>query len=490
MSHPAQEIMIQALWQMWAVAAVITAGMLPPARAATTDVQDTTTETELPNRNEAGLSEGLEHTEHILHANSFVLSQNVTWEDDWNHRVNQYFKHFEVAAFKLSDGPGYLLGRLGPLESIVVIEYGPLVSVIMVSYNANDTVTYASASILNQTWRPLELIIVDDCSTDSTWQVLMGIAASDKRVRLLRNKVRVGPYVSKNTALGIARGEYITGQDADDWAHPHRLHVQVKDLMDSQGTARANMIRMLRVQDNGYITPCDRSPFCPDGFVRQAFISVMYETKFLKTILGNWDSVWYGADFELIERAKRVAGQVLHELGFVGILMRDRPGSLGKEGYNSPIPSVLTSGAAGGEASNRQQYYEAFSKWHKLNVTSLEHAFVDFPSPRRPFRAPGNMEVDIDLVHTNQHTHMADIISYSKFIGKTFYEGRLRAVSCFSPLRAPLGCSTIFQEHKALSALAIGLVVMTFVRWYRCFPRCRGLRHPRNFSRIVSWKVS
>ena len=83
--------------------------------------------------------------------------------------------------------------------------------VMMPAWNSEDTLEAAAMSILDQTWQNLELLIVDDASHDDTWAVMEILARRDERVRITRNKVNVGPYVSKNVALGHARGDWITG---------------------------------------------------------------------------------------------------------------------------------------------------------------------------------------------------------------------------------------------------------------------------------------
>lgn len=111
------------------------------------------------------------------------------------------------------------------------------VSVIMTAFNCRDTIQYAIDSILSQTMKPLEVIVVDDASTDGTAEIAMDYASRDGRVVLLRSDQNSGAYVCRNLALDKARGEYIAIQDCDDYAHPERLAHQVAQIDDCQTVA-------------------------------------------------------------------------------------------------------------------------------------------------------------------------------------------------------------------------------------------------------------
>jgi len=104
----------------------------------------------------------------------------------------------------------------------------PLVSVLMPVYNGEPYLREAVESILNQTFTDFEFIIIDDGSTDSTWEIL--IEHNDPRIRLVRNKANIGLIRSLNKGLGLARGEYIARMDADDVSFPERLAQQVSSL--------------------------------------------------------------------------------------------------------------------------------------------------------------------------------------------------------------------------------------------------------------------
>ena len=105
-----------------------------------------------------------------------------------------------------------------------------LISVLLPTYNVADYIDEAVQSILSQTYTNIELIIVDDCSTDETYAKLEQIAASDKRIVLMKNESNRRIVFSLNRALSIARGSYIARMDGDDISVPARLEKMKEDL--------------------------------------------------------------------------------------------------------------------------------------------------------------------------------------------------------------------------------------------------------------------
>jgi len=104
----------------------------------------------------------------------------------------------------------------------------PIVSVIMPVYNAKKYVSAAVDSILGQSFADLELIIVDDCSTDGSWELVSKIR--DPRVKVLRQASNMGYPHAMNLGLSVARGVYMARMDADDVSEPERLATQVSFL--------------------------------------------------------------------------------------------------------------------------------------------------------------------------------------------------------------------------------------------------------------------
>jgi glycosyltransferase involved in cell wall biosynthesis len=104
----------------------------------------------------------------------------------------------------------------------------PLVSVLMPAYNHAPYVRAAVESVLGQTYDNLELIAIDDASSDATWEVLQTFA--DARLRLYRHDANQGAHATLNEALAMAKGEFITIINSDDIFHPERLAACLKEL--------------------------------------------------------------------------------------------------------------------------------------------------------------------------------------------------------------------------------------------------------------------
>ena len=103
-----------------------------------------------------------------------------------------------------------------------------MVSVIIPTYNREKTILRAVSSVLNQTYGDLELIVVDDCSTDKTEEIVKSI--EDSRVIFVKLEKNSGACVARNTGIAMARGEYIAFQDSDDEWLSNKLEKQLEYL--------------------------------------------------------------------------------------------------------------------------------------------------------------------------------------------------------------------------------------------------------------------
>ena len=98
-----------------------------------------------------------------------------------------------------------------------------LVSVIMSNFNGSRYMAAAVTSVLSQSYRNLELIVVDDASEDDSLTILKRLKSGDKRLRVIARDNNVGPAEARNTAFDAARGTWVAVVDADDLLHPRRI---------------------------------------------------------------------------------------------------------------------------------------------------------------------------------------------------------------------------------------------------------------------------
>ena len=109
----------------------------------------------------------------------------------------------------------------------------PLVSVVMAAYNAGKTIVSSVRSLLAQSYRNWELVVVDDKSTDNTAALIAELAGSDSRIRpIFLSENSGGPAFPRNEAIRASRGSYISFLDADDQWLPAKLERQLKFMLE------------------------------------------------------------------------------------------------------------------------------------------------------------------------------------------------------------------------------------------------------------------
>ena len=115
------------------------------------------------------------------------------------------------------------MDRIGILDSSRPDDYPCRVSVIIPVYNVEPYIEECLDSVRNQTLRDLEILCIDDCSTDGSWALVERAAGEDERIRLERNPKNLGLASTRNAGLSLARGEYVYFLDADDRILPEAL---------------------------------------------------------------------------------------------------------------------------------------------------------------------------------------------------------------------------------------------------------------------------
>jgi glycosyltransferase involved in cell wall biosynthesis len=255
----------------------------------------------------------------------------------------------------------------------------PKISVIIPAYNAQDTIEVALRSVLEQTWANLEVVVVDDCSKDATYDLIRQVAKIDKRVVPVIHDQNQGAYAARNSGLLHATGDFITTHDSDDWSHPQKLEAQARAL-----TAKSDIVATLsyfaRVNENLRFTrewrPADRN-------IRYSSSSLMLTSEAMKT-LGRWDRVRTSADTELILRMSAIFGQ-----GACRKIHSDVPLSFSLD-EESSLTRQKTTHSKTIFFGSRREYHEA-AAWWRENTPEKSTLRLDPHSISRPFPAPGLM---------------------------------------------------------------------------------------------------
>lgn len=178
---------------------------------------------------------------------------------------------------------------------------GPLISVVVAARDAGATLALAVGSLQRQTWKDLEILVVDDHSVDDTTKVAAGLAAADSRIRLLKVTGAPGAARARNLGVEAAEGDFIAFQDADDWAHPERLERQVAAAR--RDGAIASVAKHFRLGADG-------APMSPRVFplARACPISLLVRADAARAV-GGFEEEPVGTDSEYLARLDLLYGR-------------------------------------------------------------------------------------------------------------------------------------------------------------------------------------
>ncbi|MCI9487774.1 MAG: glycosyltransferase [Lachnospiraceae bacterium] len=131
----------------------------------------------------------------------------------------------------------------------------PLVSWLMPVYNAGNSLSVAMESMLNQTYGNTEIVIINDCSSDDSGNILKRYAKQNPQIRVYENEKNMGVALSLNRGLKLCRGKYIARMDADDFSYPERIKKQVEFMETNEdvgilgsGICEINSEKNLRIK--------------------------------------------------------------------------------------------------------------------------------------------------------------------------------------------------------------------------------------------------
>ncbi len=222
------------------------------------------------------------------------------------HWINRVFDNRGLAALQKRDSARALAldNLMATVPSRSTDRRPGKISIIMPAYNAASTLALAMESILGQTWDDIELIVVDDCSTDDTFEIAQRYAAQDPRVTAVRQTRNMGAYAARNAGVRRCTGDFITVHDCDDWSHPQKLETQMNALLEDSRLL-GSFSFWVKVDWEMNIVGGWR----PWGNLIEFNESSFLFRRSLIESLGEWDNVRVAGDREFIWRAEAKFGK-------------------------------------------------------------------------------------------------------------------------------------------------------------------------------------
>ena len=245
----------------------------------------------------------------ICALSNLIHKSNESSQDSDSLRMNQVNRIYvgsNISPLSLLDkSKGFVFGNIGCSVLHNIGESRFKISVLMPVYQAEEFIELSINSMLNQTWRNLEIIAVEDYSSDRSWDILQELASKDSRLKVYRNEKNMGAYTTRNKALKLASGDFITVHDSDDWSHPQMLEKQI-ELMLNDESIKITWSYMTRVTpDFKFILRPQRGNL---EYVHRSYPSLLIRKKDIDS-LGEWDAVSANADDEFIQRARILWGE-------------------------------------------------------------------------------------------------------------------------------------------------------------------------------------
>jgi hypothetical protein len=255
------------------------------------------------------------------------------------------------------------------------VEAPQRVSVVVTAYRPGDGLITAVRSILAQSWRNVEVVVVDDGSPPEYDPVLARAVALGDRIRLVRQPENRGTYAARNAGLDAAAGEFVAFQDSDDWSHPRRLELQVAPLLADQRTMATTSDGLSVTEDLLLTRPGIRGGrFNPS--------SLLFRRSAVLGRIGYFDPLRKAADPEYIGRIQAVFGD--------GSLRHVESGPLA-------LIRLTADSLSRGEIRAhwmhpaRVAYSSAYLHWHAAVAAGEAAPYRPADGSDRPFPAPRHL---------------------------------------------------------------------------------------------------
>ncbi len=191
---------------------------------------------------------------------------------------------------------------------------------LMTAYNREAYIAEAIESVLSSTYQNIELIVVDNQSSDRTVEIVQSFVEKDSRLKLFINEKNIGDYPNRNRAASHATGKYLKYVDSDDYIYPYGLEIMV-DMMESFPDAGWGLCSLFPNNDHPYpvYLPADRIfdyNYFVSGIFHKAPLSCIIKTEVFRAVHG-FSETRMSSDFEMWNRLALTYPVVLMPDGIV-----------------------------------------------------------------------------------------------------------------------------------------------------------------------------
>lgn len=305
---------------------------------------------------------------------------------DWLFQLNEYLKTFNLNKLKFNSNSEAsftnILNSISADNTKKLLHTTPSrsVTVMMSCFNAESTIDYALRSLHEQTYPNIQVVVVDDNSTDNSQKIVKAWSEKDSRIKLLTNSSNSGTYISRNRVLKEAQTDYFTVLDSDDFSLPDRIERQV-NFLNTNPDALACEMFWLRMSASGEFI----YKHFADSYLHEAVATMMMRTQAVRNTVGYWDSVRFAADTEYKHR-------ILKNHGAQAVMQLPEPAALALYHDNSLTRDPVTGiSEDSGLSPVRIQYRQSWENWHK----NSDHCFLGYAASARKFKAPVEMIVNL-----------------------------------------------------------------------------------------------
>jgi glycosyltransferase involved in cell wall biosynthesis len=252
-----------------------------------------------------------------------------------------------------------------------------LVSIIVPARNSEAYIEQTLSSLLHQSYKNIEILVIDDFSDDNTANIAVKLSRQDRRIRYQRVNANLGTYFARSYGVSLARGEYITFQDADDFSHENRIELHLREAQNNnKQIVTSNYVR---------IDPLSGKIVEFHGKSQHYGFITTFASRKIFSEIGCFDITSRGGDAEFSYRISRfIEKSKISHIPCPSYMASDLPGSLSHGEVNRSVSD--RNSALSFPRSRYAKNFHTISQTFKSKAISKE--LFNFPMLRSPYRLP------------------------------------------------------------------------------------------------------